>query len=1027
MPATGLSIQTSVQGSPRPIIYGKTRVAGNLIWYGDFYAVAQQSDSGSNGGKGGMFGGSSGNGGASSYVYYASVEIALGEGPIAGVSQPMWSSKAMTTLSQENIAILLGGASQSPWGYLTSKGTLTGFEFIRDLLTGQFTPIAGAHPGEDLAYRNTALAVGNLSLGASSSLPNYSFEVQGGLTAALASGDVEVTAMLADFLTNPRYGVPGWSSSLNADWSYAKGYSMATGLCVSYALSAAVSASQFMQDVLESVNIMPVWSDATLKLVPLGDATVSGNGFAYFPPTAPLYDLDDTDFLPNQSSFGSSNGDPVSVQRTAPRDQNNIVTVGYVDRASNYNPASLNAQDDGSILLYGKRASKGARDWKWFQNSATAAMAGQLALGRERLANAYSFTLRPRFILLDPGDIVTITDARLGLFRQWVRITDVKENSDRSLSVLATIYLDGTAAAPMYGQQVTTGSAPNYNVDPGAMNTPVIFEPTDQLGGGLSIYIAASGADTVNYGGCDAYISIDGASYSWIGRQHGAARMGALTLSLPGYPANPTGLSIDQLNTLKVSLAESAGQLASGSTADAVNFNTACWVGGEVVSYQTATLTGPDAYDLTYLVRGCYGTDGTITHAAGTPFVRLDNSILKIPFDKNRIGTTVQIKLVPFNVYGAGGKTLADVSAISYTITGAALASPLPAVTNARTFVVDSVVNIGFDEIEDFRNGIRYEIRVGSTPQTSVSLGTKAHPPFPTFGDGTYWIAAVCQPVADLVVYSGSWTEVTISGSVLTTNVVAEYDFQALGFPGTLSPGLTLTGAGSTLAVNASGIDGVYRPDTVYDLDIGRVAPILVKATCKGIGTPVGQDIRSVNPIQDMSDFSGIGSSQYVDAFIEVSIATSVDLDDLGDLDPRGDLDAASDWGPWQRYEPGYYNARLIRTRLVLNTIDPNTLVTGLEYSVLFDVPDRVDTYTAVTVPTGGVTINFTPAGSAVPAPFIFGPGGFGNPLHVQFTALGTSGNIVIDSLSLSAITFHFESSPGVPVACTGNLFVQGA
>jgi hypothetical protein len=53
--ASGLQLQSSMYGSPIPIVYGATRIAPNLMWYGDFLPIAHQSASGS-GGKGGVGG-----------------------------------------------------------------------------------------------------------------------------------------------------------------------------------------------------------------------------------------------------------------------------------------------------------------------------------------------------------------------------------------------------------------------------------------------------------------------------------------------------------------------------------------------------------------------------------------------------------------------------------------------------------------------------------------------------------------------------------------------------------------------------------------------------------------------------------------------------------------------------------------------------------------------------------------------------------------------------------------------------------
>src|SRR5260370_39795902 len=66
---SGLQIQTSAIGKAIPLIYGATRIAGNLIWYGDFKAIAHAS-SPPGGGKGGVAGGGGkgGSGGRTTYT-----------------------------------------------------------------------------------------------------------------------------------------------------------------------------------------------------------------------------------------------------------------------------------------------------------------------------------------------------------------------------------------------------------------------------------------------------------------------------------------------------------------------------------------------------------------------------------------------------------------------------------------------------------------------------------------------------------------------------------------------------------------------------------------------------------------------------------------------------------------------------------------------------------------------------------------------------------------------------------------------
>src|SRR5262249_18163830 len=154
------------------------------------------------------------------------------------------------------------------------------------------------------------------------------------------------------------------------------------------------------------------------------------------------------------------------------------------------------------------------------------------------------------------------------------------------------------------GAQASAGNLTNTNIDPGDINVPILFEPTDQLAAGsLEIWGAVSGVDDTIWGGCNVYASYDDVTYQKLpGNIVGAARMGFTTADLPAIARNAAGQTIDTVNTLSVDISESAAELSSGTVADAVALNTACYVGGEYIAYENAAFTGTGLYDLTYLV-----------------------------------------------------------------------------------------------------------------------------------------------------------------------------------------------------------------------------------------------------------------------------------------------------------------------------------------------------------------------------------------------------------------------------------------
>lgn len=82
-----LRVQTSMYGLAQPMVWGQTRVTGNLLWFGNFRAVASTTTQ-QQGGKGG--------GGVTQidtkYSYYAAAMLGIAQGPIVGVVSA-WKGK----------------------------------------------------------------------------------------------------------------------------------------------------------------------------------------------------------------------------------------------------------------------------------------------------------------------------------------------------------------------------------------------------------------------------------------------------------------------------------------------------------------------------------------------------------------------------------------------------------------------------------------------------------------------------------------------------------------------------------------------------------------------------------------------------------------------------------------------------------------------------------------------------------------------------------------------------------------------
>jgi hypothetical protein len=622
-------------------------VAANLIWYGDLKSTGHQQ---SQGGKGG--GGAS----STSYTYTAAVIMALCEGIVTAIPR-VWRQKEVfvddvDACAQMGLSFAQGDFAQLAPGWMQTK-----------------------HPQEALAYRGLVYVAGsNYALGDNADLLNHSFEIE---TASAYSGtikDANPRDVVVDLLTNPLHGA-GFPAGKLGDMTLFSQYCVANDIFISPAYLEQAAAREMLSTLMKVTNSGVVYSQGKLSFVPFGDIAATGNGVTYTPNVTPVYDLTDDDFL------GDSGSDPIKATRKPAADAYNCVRVKFYNRDNNYNEEIVEAKDQANIELFGLRAMD-VVEIKELCDPAAARSVAQLMLQRALyIRNTFEFTLGWNKALLDPMDLVTLTDSGMGMDRVPVRILSIEENDAGDLTVTAEEFPLNVCNAATYSTQPAVGYAANFNAPPGNALAPVIFEAPVELAvsnDALDVWIATGGGET--YGGCEVWISLDGETYRQEGRINGISRIGTLQSALP-VAASP-GIA-----TQSVSIALAAGgQMLSGTRDDAVLLTTLCYAGGEFIAYQDATLTGPGSYDLATLNRGGYRSKA-IAHAAGEPFVRIDETVAKIALTSDYLGKTIYVKLLAFNQFGGGRQQLSDVEPTAFAVTGKMLKLPPPDVEGFNVVV----------------------------------------------------------------------------------------------------------------------------------------------------------------------------------------------------------------------------------------------------------------------------------------------------------------------------------------------------
>ena len=725
-----IGVNRSRYGDAVPIVYGTQRIPVTLLWYGAFTAVAQSQQGSGKGGGGTQITG---------YSYSASCVMGLCEGPITNTGI-LWKDKAVTDYATEGLFRALGAGGQAVWSYLTGSFPVAavpydhtayfgaqnlnlgssaalpnyGVEVLGFLtqtgtnVTLTATPavgatscvVSGTSPIADGTYNirfksnETRRATQTTVTGTSTWTwdPNWSLirpmSGTGSTTIVVGGYDAPPASVIIDYCTDANHGC-GFaylnqtqitaSSFVSGGTTYYNSYQVycaANGLAMSPWEDTQRAASAFIQDLLEMTNSDAFCSAGQLNIVPYGDAPITGNGVTYTPNLTPLFAFGDDDYM--LDSKGALN-DPVVMTRKSLPETFNVIRVEYLDRANAYNAGIAEWKDPQDIALNGIRPMA----TKTFHAITSATVAYQVAslIGQRQLyiRETYQFTVRADFYsLLEPMDLVTITDSNLGLVNKLVRIIETQDDRDDHFTITAEEMPVGTSSAPLYNLQDAQGYAANYAAIPPPVTTPVIFSvPPGLVGaaGGYLMGVAAGPATPTGtqehvYGGCNVYASLDNATWTFMGTITGSSMFGTLTSSIT---SGATSLAV----TVNAETFQEGYTLSSASSADFAANRALLWVDGEIMGFQTVTLVSGSAYTVT-VSRGLFGTVA-VSHASGAQWCRLSESMMQFPFDPGMIGQTMYFEFYAFNELGHQTATTPTTAtyAVGNTGSGNLLAGPL--------------------------------------------------------------------------------------------------------------------------------------------------------------------------------------------------------------------------------------------------------------------------------------------------------------------------------------------------------------
>lgn len=603
-------INSASYGETVPVVLGTTRLSGNIIQWEDFTAHEHRHTQRT--GKGG---------GSKStqidYTYTVAVAIGLCSGPISGIGQ-VWRDKEKYYYPNENIQLTayLGTHDQQPWSYTQSK-----------------------HPDRALPYSGLAYMAGVVDLGNSGSLPTFNFEVKGKL---LDTGDgVDVNP--ADYI---KYIIEqvGVKDVVIDGLEHFRSYCANADLLISSPPDGkAKKAHQIITEIAELCNCYLFWSNDRLKIVPLADKPIG----AWSPYNQIVYDLTEDDLL------SGTDGRLVEYKRKTSSESYNQATVEFINRANSYEKETVSFDILADVQKNGLKPAPSTQAHYIYTKKRATFLAQQLAMKRLYERNQYTFKLDWAFCRLEPGDLVTLTEASCGLNKQVVIITEVQEATDGELTITAVgkppaIYSPASIDVHENERPFTDYNAPATAVS----DVTFIQPPLEVATNGRELWLGVSAE--YGWGGCNLWVSDSNDQYRNIGTIRQTARIGKLVAPMG---ASDTSCTVRMVN----------GNLQSGTHVDAERGNTLCYIGGECLSYEGARLNNDGTITLSGLIRGQYNTVAT-NHGVGDKLTRLDESLYRQVIKEDDIGKTVYVKPTSFNIFGGMEQDIAEVEPFTYTL-----------------------------------------------------------------------------------------------------------------------------------------------------------------------------------------------------------------------------------------------------------------------------------------------------------------------------------------------------------------------
>lgn len=593
-----LSVIGSQYGAGIPIMHGRGRLAGNVIWSTNLREVVTTTTQ-SAGGKGG-------GGGAevttTTYNYYADFAALICAGDAGMRPLRIWADKKLLWQAP-NTSVHLTGS-------LSGGGT---FEFMPGGPSQMPSSIMQGHlgAGNTPAYRGRCVIVFN-------DLPVNQFGRR------VPTIEVEVVR-----------GEPDAAAYVS---------SMILDLCVLAGLDESqVDVTEVSQEATGAkITTGPAGKLIEQLLIGLGLQSVyNGSAIAFRPVEQPVGDdIPDTDLLAN-----GENRFPRRRMREdgLPR----VVTISHSDPDRDFQASTQTARRQvtrsvESVVISTPLAVSA---------DAAADVADALLYRIWTARNKYGpFGLPQKYLDIEPGDVRgVVVDGR----RHVVRFRTITIGANGALECEGEAYDASVLTGAGSGD---SGEFPGQTLPVYGETTLRLYNApplTDAEAQQIGYRLAATGSGASWRSGVLEVSYDSGATWYAAAVLPSYTVMGFCGSTLPDPPEHIDAGNIDTVSTVDVTVIR--GELESVTDELLLAGANRAYVGSEMIQFGTATLIGPSTYRLSRLLRGRRATEWAMTgHAADEGFTMLDGTVF-VPAQVSDVGPDRRYRMTPFGADAGSG------------------------------------------------------------------------------------------------------------------------------------------------------------------------------------------------------------------------------------------------------------------------------------------------------------------------------------------------------------------------------------